>query len=60
MNLLNRRGKPPLSKDLLDFLNRTYPDVLPRSNSITLEELARLQGQRSVVDFLTQLYEQEE
>jgi hypothetical protein len=52
--------KPPLTKELLAFLEVTYPDTLPRSSTITEREISYLQGQRSVVDFLKQLFEQED
>lgn len=52
--------KPQFSKELLNFLSEQYPDILPRQRDITLTELAFLQGQRSVVDYLLQLYEQED
>jgi|VirMetMinimDraft_7_1064189.scaffolds.fasta_scaffold00111_7 hypothetical protein len=52
--------KPPLSKELLAFLNETYPDTLPRSTSLTERDLAYLQGQRSVVDFIINLFEQDD
>lgn len=52
--------KPPLTKEILAFLNETYPDTLPRNTSMTERDLAFLQGQRSVVDFLTNLFEQED
>jgi hypothetical protein len=51
--------KPPLTKELLAFLEVTYPDTLPRSH-ITERDLSYIQGQRSVVDFLKQLFEQED
>jgi hypothetical protein len=51
--------KPPLTRELLAFLEANYPDTLPRNTLLTERELAYLQGQRSVVDFLIQLFEQE-
>jgi len=52
--------KPPLTKELVAFLEATYPDTLPRSSTLTERDLAYLQGQRNVVDFLKQLFEQED
>lgn len=52
--------KPPLTRAIIDFLDAQYPDTLPRQRSMTLEELAYLQGQRSVVDFLIGIFEQED
>lgn len=57
--VLGKRGKPPLSKELIDYLNSMYPDVLPRRMPITIEELARKQGERSVVDHLIDIYNEE-
>ena len=45
-----------VTKDLLEYLSRMFPDRLPPSDT-TLEELYFLQGQQSVVDRLKQLYE---
>lgn len=52
--------KPPLTRAILDFLDTQYPDTLPRQRDMTLEELSFLQGQRSVVDFLIRIFEQED
>ncbi len=54
-----RQRKPPLTKELLEYMDREFPDKLPLKRNITSEEVAFLQGQRSVVDFLIQLFEQE-
>ena len=45
-----------VTKDLLEYLSRMFPDKLPPKDT-TLEELYFLQGQQSVVDRLKQLYE---
>ena len=50
---------PPLSKDLIDLLNFTFPIVLPNptvSRDIELYE----SGKRYVVDFLKQLQKETE
>jgi hypothetical protein len=52
--------KPPLTRAIIDFLDTQYPDTLPRQRDMTLEELLFLQGQRSVVDFLIRIFEQED
>lgn len=57
MNELQR--KPPLNKELLKFLEERFPDKLPTKPNMTVEELRFLQGQRSVVEFLLDLFEQE-
>ena len=48
-----------LNKDLIKFLEEQYPDRLPRGQT-SERDLAFLQGQRDVVDFLKQTYEQED
>lgn len=48
-----------LNKDLIKFLEEQYPDRLPRGQ-ISERDLAFMQGQRDVVDFLKQTYEQED
>lgn len=50
--------KPPLTEGLIKFLEETYPDSLPRKQ-VSDFELGFLIGQRGVVDYLKQLYEQE-
>ena len=45
-----------VTKDLLSYLDRMFPDKLPPKDT-TLEELCYLQGQQSVVSRLKQLYE---
>ena len=45
-----------VTKDLLSYLNRMFPDKLPPKDT-TLEELYFLQGQQAVVERLKQLYE---
>lgn len=57
---MERQRKPPLNKELIKFLDETFPDKLPRSREMTPSDLAFLQGQRMVVDYLVQLFEQEE
>lgn len=48
-----------LTKDLIKFLEDQYPDRLPRGQ-ISERDLAFLQGQRDVVEYLKQTYEQED
>ncbi len=54
-----RQRKPPLSKELLKYLDESFPNKLPTDPAISVERLRYLQGQRSVVDFLLDLFEQE-
>lgn len=55
-----RSRKPPMTKELIKFLDSQYPDKLPRNQQLSDRELAFLQGQRDVVDYLIQLFEQED
>ena len=57
---MERQRKPPLTKELIKFLDETFPDKLPRNRELTTNDLAFLQGQRMVVEYLIQLFEQEE
>ena len=47
-----------VSKELLQYLEVMFPDKLPPRGCDTIE-LSFLQGQQSVVDRLTQLYEED-
>ena len=42
-------GAYNISEDLLDWLKETFPNNLPRNNSISIEELRFLQGQQDVI-----------
>lgn len=57
---MERQRKPPLTKELIKFLDESFPDKLPRKQDISSSEIAFLQGQRMVIDYLIQLFEQEE
>jgi hypothetical protein len=57
---MERQRKPPLTKELIKFLDESFPDKLPRNKEMTATDLAFLQGQRMVVDYLIQLFEQED
>ena len=45
-----------VSKELIQYLEETFPNRLP-SRECDLTELSFLQGQQSVVERLSQLYE---
>ena len=51
--------KPPINQELLDHLAATFPDTLPREKDFSERGIAYQQGQRSVVDYLIMLYEEE-
>jgi hypothetical protein len=57
---MERQRKPPLTKELIKFLDESFPDKLPRTKDMTANDLAFLQGQRMVIDYLIQLFEQED
>ena len=52
-----------VSKELLQYLEEMFPDRLPPykdvPNGTDIKEIVFLQGQQSVVDRLTQLYEED-
>jgi len=45
-----------ITKSLLDSLKELFPDALPVSTTITVEELRFLQGQQSVIQKLEEMY----
>jgi hypothetical protein len=51
-----------VSKELIQYLEEMFPDRLPPykdvPNGTDIKEIVFLQGQQSVVDRLTQLYEE--
>ena len=47
-----------ITQSLLDRLNKLYPDKLP-SKVVSTTDLAYLMGQRSVIDKLTDIYNEE-
>lgn len=49
---------PYISKELLAELNSRFPNVSPKAGE-TLDELKWRGGQRSVVDFLTTIHEEQ-
>jgi hypothetical protein len=48
-----------LSPKFIELIDELFPDRLPRTQ-VTLEELARLQGQRDVIEKIKELLETEE
>ena len=51
-------GAYNISEDLLDWLNETFPNGLPRNNSISIEELRFLQGQQDVINVIKATYKE--
>ena len=56
MKGLGEGGPPPIGRALILWLEKIYPDRLPRGE-VSLQELARLRGQRDLVATLRQWYE---
>ncbi len=50
---------PLIPKDLLTELNRRFPNQSPQ-NGETLQELTWRGGQRSVIEFLNNVFEEQE
>ena len=51
-------GAYNISEDLLDWLNETFTNELPRNNSISIEELRFLQGQQDVINVIKATYKE--
>lgn len=51
---------PAVSKDLLDFLERKFPNVIPTDVDMTIEDFRRLQGEQRVLRRLRAMYESQE
>lgn len=47
--------KPLISNDVLNYLERQFPDKLPKDENISVEKLRFLQGQQSVIEKVRQL-----
>lgn len=50
---------PSIPEDLLNALEKIYPNKLPDDPFLTLEGVRFLQGQRQVIDFLRATYERQ-
>lgn len=46
-----------ITKALLNKLNELFPDSLPTNTDMNIEEIRFLQGQRSVIQKMEELYE---
>ena len=51
-------GAYNISEDLLDWLDETFTNELPRNNSISIEELRFLQGQQDVINVIKATYKE--
>jgi hypothetical protein len=47
-----------ITKELIELLDRTFPDKCPRG-SMTLESLRFIQGQRSLIEYIHSIYNEE-
>tara|TARA_Y100000289_G_C3874618_1_gene125383 strand:- start:180 stop:359 length:180 start_codon:yes stop_codon:yes gene_type:complete len=52
--------KPFISKELLDYLGKLFPDKLPTKRGISESDIAYLQGQQSVLQRMELLYEDDQ
>lgn len=52
-------GFPTIPKDLLEALEKVYPNKLPDNPKVTLSEVNFAQGQQQVVTFLRTQYERQ-
>ena len=61
-----RKGKmlwqriPLIPKLLPELLSEKYPDALPRKQDFSVAQLARLQGQQDVIDYLKTVIEKQD
>ncbi len=52
--------KPFISKELLTYLGKLFPDKLPNKRGISEVDIAYLQGQQSVLQRMELLYEDDQ
>ena len=48
-------GAYNISEELLTWLKQTFPNELPRNNSISIEDIRFLQGQQDVINVIKEL-----
>jgi hypothetical protein len=51
---------PLVTNEVLEYLQRQFPDSLPKGQACTVEQLRYLQGQQSVIERIRQLNKNEE
>tara|TARA_S200002703_G_scaffold131450_2_gene119013 strand:+ start:239 stop:418 length:180 start_codon:yes stop_codon:yes gene_type:complete len=49
-------NEPYITKELLDYLETTFPNQLPSQGDVELGEIRRLQGVQHVIHVLRELY----
>jgi len=52
--------KPFISKELIEYLSKLFPNKLPIRRGISESDIAFLQGQQSVLDRMELLYEDDQ
>lgn len=52
--------KPFITKELIDYLRKLFPDKLPTRKGISEIDIAFLQGQQSVINRMQFLYEDDQ
>jgi hypothetical protein len=52
--------KPFISKELLEYLGKLFPDKLPTRKGVSEVDIAFLQGQQSVITRMQLLYEDDQ
>lgn len=52
--------KPFISKELINYLSKLFPDKLPTRKGISEIDIAFLQGQQSVLQRMELLYEDDQ
>lgn len=51
---------PLVSKEILHYLEKQFPDILPKDSTISIEAIRFLQGQQAVLEKIRQLTEFQE
>ena len=51
---------PLVTNEVLEYLERQFPDKLPKDGELTVEQLRFLQGQQSVIEKIRQINKNEE
>ena len=49
-----------ISKELIDYLSKLFPDKLPTRKGVSEIDIAYLQGQQSVINRMELLYEDDQ
>lgn len=52
--------KPFISKELIEYIGKLFPDKLPTKRGISEADIAYLQGQQSVIQRMQILYDDDQ